>query len=171
LTFFVVGASKSQYRPKVEGDGAELHLGMVLPHFFLDPNRLLLANDDDDLFTENSSKATAFQEAVAKLDKQLKLTDEKDILFASAMKLKTPFKVEDEIHEWEMQAFDNDDEEYAAETGSQQYFFILSVELRSVEKIKRAKKQGKFRIIGSPNKAPRNKKADSDEEDGGMEEE
>jgi len=148
--FLVIGASKDQYRPKVTGNGGELHVGMVLPRFFVDPNRLLLANSHVGGFNANTNKSTALEEVGAKVTNGLQ---ENDLLFANPMTVKLPFKCEEDIVEWEIQAFHNEDEVWTLEAGSQQYFFVLSVGLRHVEKIRKNTKKGGFRIIGSPSKA------------------
>jgi hypothetical protein len=142
--FLVMGASKESYRPKVSKDGTELHIGMVLPPIFVDETRLMVAHHSDAHFTKNTNKATAFHQVTAAVTNNL--ADGEDFL-ATPMKLKLPFKVEVEIEDWEVLAFSNVDKDWVAEIGSQQYFFILAVDLVSVEKIKVTRKSGGFRVF------------------------
>jgi hypothetical protein len=91
-------------------------------------------------FNENTNKATAFIEVSGKIVSDL--TDGEDLVVdPQCVKL---FAVEDEIAEWELQAFENPDEELGDALGAQQYFFVLSVDLIGVAKIKKAKTSGSF---------------------------
>ena len=152
--FLVVAQAQDLYRPIVPPGGTELHVGMVLPKFFIDKTRLLEAKDGDAAFTANTHKVTSFEDVVAKVEKSVGIDDDnRDSdgmeFLASPMKLKTPFPVEEEILEWEMQAFQNTDEDFVDNCGGYQYYFILTVTLQSVVK-KKEKKAGGFRVIASP---------------------
>jgi hypothetical protein len=65
--------------------------------------------------------------------------------------VKLPFAVEDKIAGWELQAFQNPDESFGDMLGGKQFFFVLSVDLIGVAKVKKTKKNGGFRVFGSPN--------------------
>ena len=152
--FLVVAQGQQLYRPSVPEGGTELHVGMVLPKFFIDRTRLLDAKAGDQSFTANTHKVTAFTDLVAKVEKSVGIDDdnrdsEAFEFLAAPMKLKTPFPVEEEILEWEMQAFQSNDEEFTDACAGIQYHFILTVTLQSVVK-KKAKKAGGFRVIASP---------------------
>ena len=61
---------------------------------------------------------------------------------------KLPFKCKEDITEWEILAFDNEDR-FNDEVGSLQYYFVLSVNLIDVEKVKKTKKkEGGFCNLG-----------------------
>jgi hypothetical protein len=64
------------------------------------------------------------------------------------MQVKLPFKVDEEIEKWELLAFDNSDE-FSREIGNQQYYFVLTVDLVGVEKVKKEKKAATFLMLGS----------------------
>lgn len=150
IDFLIINQGKDNFRPKITGDGTVLELGTIVPEFFFEPSRLLIANANDNKFSENTNKATAFQETAAKVTASL---GEGEPLLGAPQKIKLDFKVEDEIANWEMQAFENDDEDFANDCGGvPQMFFVLTVDLIGVEKIKKEKKKGGFRLFGSPNK-------------------
>ena len=152
--FLVIAQGEKLYRPFVPPGGSELHVGMVLPKFFIDKTRLIEAKAGDASFTANTHKVTAFADVVAKVEKTAGIDDDnRDIdaieFLAAPMKLKLPFLCEEEIVEWEMQAFQNNDEDFIDGCGGYQYYFILTVTLQSVVK-KKEKKVGGFRVIASP---------------------
>ena len=154
--FLVVAQAQDQYRPLVPAGGTELHIGMVLPKFFIDKTRLLDAKQGDAAFTGNTHKVTSFQDIVEKVEKSVGIDDDnRDSegmeFLAAPMKLKTPFPVEEEILDWEMQAFQNGDDTFIDNCGGYQYYFILTVTLQSVVK-KKEKKAGGFRVIASPSR-------------------
>jgi hypothetical protein len=49
---------------------------------------------------------------------------------------------------WELLAFDNSDK-FSEEIGNQQYYFVLTVDLVAVEKVKKEKKAPTFCMLGS----------------------
>jgi hypothetical protein len=145
IDFLVIGQSKSAYRPRVVSDGHGLQLGMVVPNFFAEEARLQTAHYSDTGFNEDTHKATALREIVAKYTDNL---DHEEPLMGEPMQIKLPFKVEEEIVKWEVLAFDNSDE-FSAEIGIQQYYFLLTVDLVAVEKVKKEKTAPTFRMLGS----------------------
>lgn len=145
IDFLVIGQSKEKYRPKVVSDGGVFQLGMVIPPMFVDENRLMRAFEHDTAFNEDTHQATALREIVGKHTGHL---DIEENLMGTPMQIKLPFKCEMDIKEWEMIALDND-ESFTKEVGLQQYYFILSVTLIGVEKVKQVKKAGGFRMLGT----------------------
>lgn len=148
VDFLIYGMSKKDYRLKVINGGKALQLGMVVPSFFTDPNRLQIANEDDTGFNTRAHKAIVFQEVVSKLNDAL---DNEEPLLADPMKVSLLYPCEDEF-EWEVLGFENDDLEWNESMEHQQHFFILSVDLISTIKVGKQKKKGGFRMLGSPNK-------------------
>ena len=71
-----------------------------------------------------------------------------DDLNGSVQRTKLPFRCEEYIISWEVQAFENEDDELTHSLG-QQYFFVLSVELVSAEKMKKQKTAGGFVMFKS----------------------
>lgn len=155
VDFLVIGASKDIFRPKVSKDGTELQIGMVLPNIFVDEARLLAAHNSVAHFSQNTNKATAFLAVTASVTNSLV---DGEAFLATPMKLTLPFKVEEEISEWEILAFSNDDKKWREEVGLPQYYFMLAVDLVGVEKIKVARKSGGFQVFKSD---------DDDGDDGG----
>jgi hypothetical protein len=143
--FLVPGWKKESYRPKVEG--MDLVLGVAMPDVFFNERRLSLSNEHDMEFNANTNKATAFMEVAGKIVSDL--ADGEEIV-ADPQRVKLPFAVEDEIAEWEIQAFENDDaQELVDSLGAGQFFFVLSVDLIGIVKVKKTKKTGGFRVFGS----------------------
>jgi hypothetical protein len=143
IDLLVVGQAQENYRPKVVNDGQVLQLGMVIPSFFANEDRLQTAHYHDNSFNEDTHKATALREVVAK-----HTDDAEDPLIGEPMQIKLPFKVVDGIEKCELLAFDNT-EEFSKETGNQQYFFVLTIDLVGVDKVKKEKKAATFRMLGS----------------------
>jgi hypothetical protein len=150
IDFLVIGQSQSAYRPRVISDGYGFQLGMVVPNFFAQEDRLQIAHGLDLGFNEDTHKATALREMVAKYTGNL---DPEEPLMGEPMQIKLPFKVEEEISKWELLAFDNSDE-FSDEIGNQQYYFVLTVDLVAVEKVKKEKKAATFRMLGSSPTGP-----------------
>ena len=154
VDFLVVAQAQDAFRPVVPPGGTELHVGMALPKFFIDRTRLLEAKAGDATFTINTNKATSFSAVVEKVEASAGITDdnrdtESFELLSTPMKVKLPFVCEEEIVEWEMQAFQNNDVDFTDACAGLQYFFILTVTLQSVVK-KKERKAGGFRVIASP---------------------
>jgi hypothetical protein len=145
IDFLVIGQSKSAFRPRVVSDGHVFQLGMVVPNFFAQEDRLQVAHHHDAGFNEDTHKATALREIVAKYTDSL---DAEEPLMGEPMQVKLPFKVEEEIEKWELLAFDNS-EEFSTEVGIEQYYFVLTVDLIGVEKVKKEKKAPGFRMLGT----------------------
>jgi len=145
IDFLVFGQSKESFRPKVISDGTVFQLGMVIPPFFVKEDRLMQAYQRDQSFTEDTHKATALQEVVGRHTAHL---DIEEPVMADPMQVKLPFKCEEDIAEWEMIAYDNEDA-FNEEVGTNQYFFVLAVTLTGVDKVKKCQKAGKFRNLGT----------------------
>ena len=103
------------------------------------------AYNHDDSFNEDTHKATALQEVVGRHTADL---DIEEPMMGAPMQVKLPFKCEEDIKEWEIIAYDNDDK-FNKEVGANQYFFVLAVNLVGVEKVKKVKKTGAFRNLGT----------------------
>jgi hypothetical protein len=145
INFIVIGQTKTAFRPKVVNDGHVFQLGMVVPNFFAHEDRLQTAHYSDSSFNEDTHKATALREIVANHTDGL---DVEEPLMGEPMQVKLPFKVDEEIDKWELLAFDNSDE-FSSEIGNQQYYFVLTVDLVGVEKVKKEKKAATFRMLGT----------------------
>jgi hypothetical protein len=170
LDFLVPPMAQKNFISKVTSGGMEVQLTTIVPKFFVSCNRLMLAKVLDEDFNEDTHRATSFEEASDKLTKSFgieDLDDEDDVLnqiVGEPQRVKMPFKVEDDI-EWGVQAFVNDDPMLTHDcNNNEQMFFVVSIELVSVEK-RKEKKKGTFNVIGSPNKKATKKKGRKKNED------
>lgn len=155
VDFAIPPTNKKCVKVEMAPGGQVLEVKMAVPSFFLKKGRLMAAHLDKANFTHNTHKATAFDELVTKIRKKHGKDEyddedgEEELIFGAPMKVKMPFPCEEEIVNWELQAFDMEDEDLLSEIGEMQYAFVLSVELVSVEK-KKKKRKGGFRVVGSP---------------------
>jgi hypothetical protein len=143
VDFLVPGMSKDHFRPKIEGTDLVLHV--VTPDFFVNENRLKLAHGGDDDFNGNTNKSTAFQEIAGKI-----ISDHGSELMGDPQRVKLPFPVEEKIADWELLAFTNPDQAVMDAIQSEAFFWVLSVDVVGLVKVKKAKKKGGFRVFGSP---------------------
>ena len=145
--YLVLTLNKENFSPRVSANGKELLVGTNVPSFFQDKARTMIANQSKNArFTSNTHKATAFGEVVRRMNDSLNWPDE---LNGAVQRTALPFPCEEDIVSWEVQAFENDDDDLTSNLG-QQYFFVLSVELVSAEKMKTSKAAGGFVLFGSP---------------------
>lgn len=136
---------------KVDTDGPHtLCISEIVPEFFYEKDRLMLANADDNEFTEHNHKATAFQDVAQDIQET---HDFEETIWSAPEKFTLPFACEEEIVDWELQRFVNDTAELTDELGGQQFYTVMVVELVSAVKPKR-KVRGRTRIIGTPQQAP-----------------
>jgi hypothetical protein len=167
VDFLVHGMAKETFCPKVVDSGRCLQFDVVVPSFYVDENQLQIAYEDDESFNENTNKATAFKEIAAAITNNL--ADEEP-LFGEPQKVKVPFPCKDEVVNWELQIFENDDKSFMDDImgGTNQYFFVLTVELQSALRVKNSKKKGALHLLGSPNRKfvePEEEEDDSKMED------
>jgi hypothetical protein len=143
-------------RPSIHSSGMYFDLGIAVPEFFWNADRLVAANKEHTSFNKNTHKATAFQQAAKKIQEDFNTFETEEVL-SGAQRFKLPFKVEPDYYTgdggegWEVQIFDNEDTElYDELDGEVMSFFVLSVNLVSVEKPRQQKRKGTMRRIGSP---------------------
>jgi hypothetical protein len=146
IDFIVVGQSKSAYHLRVVSDVYGFQLGMVVPNFFAQEDHLQAAHYT--LIQASMKTLTRLQHCM----RLLPSTDNLDLeepLIGEPVQIKLPFKVEEEIVKWELFAFNNSNK-FSEKSGNQQYYFVLTVDLVAVEKVKKEKKAPTFRMLGSP---------------------
>ena len=171
IDFLVPNQHRRTFRLSVANNKV-LELGIVVPPIFYDPRRMLAANEFDKGFNRNTNKATAFEkqckEIVKKHGKEIEnpTDDDSDDVEVCVGKqcVKLPFDVEEDLWRgplgdqdgFEVQVFENDDNTLTDELGQTTEYFILSVDMVSVEKEKPKKARGTIRKITSPRigKAP-----------------
>jgi hypothetical protein len=151
VDLLVLTVTKDMLRPKMAASGLELQLGTAVPSFFVDAQRLMAANKDDSGFTNDTHKATAFKEAAEKLHAHHESFDDETII-GTPQRIKLPFKCEEVIVDWEVQAFENDSQEVTDGLGGTQFCFVLSIDLVSVTKAREKKPKGGFRVVTSPSR-------------------
>ena len=150
VDFLVLTLNKDKFPPRVLADGKELHVGTTVSSFFQNKARIMLANRcKDSEFTSNTHKATVFAEVLHGMMTELEWPDD---LNGSVQRTNLPFRCEEDIVSWEIQAFENEDDDLTTSLG-QQYFFVLSVELVRAEKLKTPKAAGGFVMFKSPPKS------------------
>lgn len=162
IDFLVIGMGKENHRPKVINNGKRLQLGMVAPSFFADENRLQVANEFGAGFNARTHKATALEEVANKITENV---DSEEPLIGCPQQVELPVPCEDEIDDWEMLAFDNDDVEWSCDLEAQQHFFVLSVNLVSAIKVAKKKKKGGFRALGNARRQINEEEEDEDGEE------
>ena len=75
--FFVLTLNKENVSPRVMVDWKELHIGTVVPSFFHDRARIMLANKNKGTeFTSVTHKATVFAEVVRRMMTDLVWSDD-----------------------------------------------------------------------------------------------
>ena len=122
VVFLVLTLNKDKFPPRVLTDRKELHVGTTVPSFFQNKVRIMLTNKCKDAeFTSNTHKATAFAEVVRGMMTELEWPDD---LNDSVQQTKLPFHCEEDIVSWEVQAFENEDDDLTTSLG-QQYVLCL----------------------------------------------
>ena len=103
-------------------DGKDLHVGTTVPPFFQNKARIILANKCKDAeFMRNTHKTTTFAEVVRGMMTELEWPDD---LNGSVQRTNLPFRCEEDIVSWEIQAFENEDDDLTTSLG-QQYVLCL----------------------------------------------
>ena len=95
---------EDKVRPKVV-KGTHLAVNFVVPDFFPEEERMLVANQGNAAFNQNTSLATAHSEVVQDVRKIY--NSEAEILGNPQM-IKLPFKVEDDIAAWACDLYHGD---------------------------------------------------------------
>ena len=160
VDFIVIGMSRKLFRPGVKPGGKTLQLSCELPRLFTHQGRVQMANEvvGSDRFNDSTHKATAFEQACAPITDPLAASQP---IVSEPQEVTLPFAVEDEIESWEVQAFDNDDQEFADEMAPDdwdvdvdgpailQKYFILTVNMVG-KKVRKQHVEGAIRKFGSP---------------------
>ena len=142
-----VTLDRKMFSPRVTSDRMEPQVGTTVPTSFQNRARIMLANKNKDrTFTSNTHTETAFAEVIRRMNNELNWPDN---LIGSVQRTKLPFRCEEEILSWEVQAFENNDVDLTKSL-RQQYFCVLSVELISSEKVKSTKASGGFVVFKYP---------------------
>jgi hypothetical protein len=84
-------------RPSIHSCGMYFDLGIAVPEFFWQANRLIAANEGDNGFNKNTHKATAFQQAAKKIQEDFNTFETEEVL-SGVQRFKLPFKVEPDYY-------------------------------------------------------------------------
>lgn len=134
------------FKPDVVSDGNELQLRVQVPGFFYTTDRVHAANRAAN-FNVNTHLAQAFKENSEALDEDFGFPDQ---LFGDEpMTVKLPYKCEERILGWEIQAFPNESGTLTDDLGGQQFFIVVAIELQRAEKTKQRRQAG-FRVFAAP---------------------
>lgn len=143
LDLFVHTLPKEYFIPDVVNDGTVLAIRTQVPQFFPSEGRVLATNGGNG-FNHNTYEAQAFKDVCEEIDERYNFMNS---IFDTPMKVKLPFKVEERIVNWEVQAYPNDLGTLTDDLGAPQYHCILSVKLMKLKSKRRT--AGGFRIIGA----------------------
>ena len=134
---------EDRIHPRVVSNGTYLAIGVAVPEFFGEEERVLVSAGNADV---NTNQAAAHSEIVQDIRKHY--NDVVEILGKPQM-IKLPFQCEEQIAQWESQLF-HGDELVTAALGEQQYYAVLSVYLFSVKRPTGRRNRGTMRVVGSP---------------------
>ena len=144
--------------PRIISGGTALALGVAVPGFFPEEERVLVSAGDDNI---NTNQASAHSEVVQEIRKAFNDVPE---IIGNPQVITLPFACEEQIVHWETQLFFGDALVSAA-SGSQQYFSVLRIDLFSTKRPTGRRNRGIMRIVGSPQLAD-HQQADDDDDDG-----
>lgn len=134
---------KEYYIPDVIKGGLALQLRVRVPSFFTNESRILNANGGDG-FNRNTHQAQAYKEQCEAIDQHYGFVN--TIFGDNPQVIPLPFKVEERIVGWEVQAQLNNLGTLTDDLGGQQFHFTLSINLMKLKTKRRT--TGGFRIIG-----------------------
>ena len=118
---------EDQIHPRVVSNGTYLAIGVAVPEFFWEEERVLVLAGNADV---NTNQAVAHSEIIQDIWKHY--NDVVEIIGKPQM-IKLPFQCEEQIAQWESQLF-HGDELVTVALGEQQYYVVLSVYLFSVKR-------------------------------------
>lgn len=142
IDVFVPTLPKDYFIPDIDAQGRVFVLGIRVPNFFKDENRVLAVNEGGQ-FNRNTYEAQAYKERCEEIEEHYGFASS---IFGNAIRIKLPFQVEQRIVYWEIQGHENDLDNLTDDLGGQQYHFTLSAKLMKLKSKRRT--HGGFRIIG-----------------------
>ena len=135
VDMLVPSMGRDKFGPKVIPGGRKLAISMVCPSFFFGYDRLEMANQQSKSFNQNTHKATALEEALRKMRKELNVRKGGDISGPDLV-ISLPFSCEETIVKWGLLSFENLDSEVVIKNRPDvQMFDVLSLTLVSDEKL------------------------------------
>ena len=134
---------EERVHPRVVSQGTSLAVGVAIPDFFPEEDRVLVAMGHNNI---NSSQAAAHSEVVQQIRKQYNDMPE---IIGNPQIIKLPIPCKEQILHWENQLF-HGDAEVSAALGEQQYFSVLRIDLFSTKRPTGRRNRGGMRVVGSP---------------------
>ena len=135
VDIFVPSMERDTFTPNVMPGGNMLSIEMVSPKFFFQYDRLKMANMRNVGFNENSHKATAFEQALRDMRRELKVKKGGEVS-GEDMIIPLPFRCDQHIVRWGLLSFENKDREVMDKHNPDvQMNDILSLTLLSEEKM------------------------------------
>ena len=133
VDFLICGTSKSNICLQVDSSRMNLLLNIVVPQQFICDVQLVKVNSENLTFNNNTQKATASMKCVEKIFSVEKVFSQDcngnvdQPILGELLVVALPFKCEQDIVEWEIQGYETEDEDFANDTGSNQFdfFFLL----------------------------------------------
>ena len=143
IDVFVPTVHEDKVRPRVVNGGNYLAISLVVPEFFPEEERVLVAAGNEDF---NTNQAAAHSEVVQDIRKRY--SGEVETL-GSPQLIKLPFTCEEQIVHWSCDLF-HGDQEVSGTLGEQQYFSVLRVDVVSIKQVQQRRNRGTMRVVGSP---------------------
>lgn len=131
--------------------GTKVVISIQVPSFFVDEDRVYVANEDVDGFNEDTYQAQAFKDRCENINTIFGM---KNAIYGNPMSIDMPFICEERIVEWEIQGHVNTLGKLTNDLGSTQFHAILSVTVRKLPT--KRKTTGGFRVVvagGNENEA------------------
>jgi hypothetical protein len=143
IDLLVPTTHEDHVHPRIVSKGTYLAVGVAVPDFFPEEERVLVAAGNDNV---NTNQATAHTKVVQNIRKAF--NDVTEILGSPQM-IKLPFECEEQIVQWENQLF-HGDEAVTGALGEQQYYCVFSIFLHSTKRPAGRRNRGTMRVVGSP---------------------
>ena len=146
VEFLVLTVSEEAVRLSVDSGGLVLSLGLVMPEFFPEEERVLVSNMGIAGFDNNTNQYNAHQAVVQDIRREYAAKVE---IVGAPQKVKLPFQCELGILGQELHLFNGDEDISAGLGGIQQYYSVLKVDLLAVERTTSKKTKPAMRVVGS----------------------
>ncbi|KAL7567821.1 hypothetical protein ACA910_000569 [Epithemia clementina (nom. ined.)] len=131
VDMLVPGLSKSSFRPKLTPDGLELQVGIVVPTFFIQKNRLMSFNQRLD---GNSHKATSFKQTSDLVKKLYGEGTKEEPIIGNPQLMTLPFPFKPAYLKWELLLFESRNKDFIEEQGGDAEkagLWVLTMEMHS----------------------------------------
>ena len=151
VDLLILTMERDKFTPKVMSSGNAVTIGMIVPEFFFKYDRLEQYNRGRKALNKNNHKATAYEKTLLDTRRDLRVKKGGNIRNTKVV-IQLPFEYKESIIELTVDGFENNDEEVVrANHPDIQVYYVLSMTLRSSDKIESNKeKQGTNKIYKTP---------------------